>query len=344
MAPHSSTLAWKIPWTEEPGRLQSMGSRRVRHDWATSLSIFTFIHWRRKWQPTPVFLPGESQGRGSLVSCRLWGHTESNTTEATEHGWSSTMTARLQPHVALAPTPGAPPLIRSFVLQPEGLIRPKAATRDHRLGSAAQLLLLPIPLCPHLVLMISFTEWREVPSKTFLFLKLVWKILYVGLLTTMSHLINLYNPLLQRLERQTLSFPTSLVSNGSHRHSSGWRKARPHSEVCGCKGGRRGLGKMISCYSASWYLALNFDVMAEDRVAFLQLLNSKIKNHMPRRADWENRNSFKIIKFLRNGNDIDPGIKPRFPALQADSLPSGKTLPSGKPRGIVAIFLEVLIL
>ena len=62
MAPHSSTLAWKIPWTEEPGRLQSMGSQRVGHDWATSLSLFTFMHWRRKWQPTPVFLPGESQG------------------------------------------------------------------------------------------------------------------------------------------------------------------------------------------------------------------------------------------------------------------------------------------
>ena len=72
MAPYSSTLAWKIPWAEEPGRLQSMGSRRVRHDWATSLSLFTFMHWRRKWQPTPVFLPGESQGRGSLVGCRLW--------------------------------------------------------------------------------------------------------------------------------------------------------------------------------------------------------------------------------------------------------------------------------
>ena len=83
MAPHSSTLAWKIPWTEEPGRLQSMGSLRVRHDWATSLSLFTFMCWRRKWQPTPVFLPGESQGRGSLVGCRLWGCTESDTTEAT---------------------------------------------------------------------------------------------------------------------------------------------------------------------------------------------------------------------------------------------------------------------
>ena len=83
MAPHSSTLAWKIPWTEEPGRLQSMRPLRVGHDWATSLSLFTFLHWRRKWQPVPVFLPGESQGRGSLVGCCLWGHTESDTPEAT---------------------------------------------------------------------------------------------------------------------------------------------------------------------------------------------------------------------------------------------------------------------
>jgi len=83
MAPRSCTLAWKIPWTEEPGRLQSMGSLRVGYDWVTSLSLFTFIHWRRKWQPTPVFLPGESQGRGSLVGCRLWGRTELDTTEAT---------------------------------------------------------------------------------------------------------------------------------------------------------------------------------------------------------------------------------------------------------------------
>ena len=72
MAPHSSTLAWKIPWAEEPSGLQSMGLRRVGHDWVTSLSLFTFMHWRRKWQPTPVFLPGESQRRGSLVGCLLW--------------------------------------------------------------------------------------------------------------------------------------------------------------------------------------------------------------------------------------------------------------------------------
>ena len=83
MAPHSSTLAWRIPWMKESGGLQSMGSQRDGHDWATSPSLFTFMHWRRKWQPTPVFLPGESQGRWNLMGCCLWGHTESDTTEAT---------------------------------------------------------------------------------------------------------------------------------------------------------------------------------------------------------------------------------------------------------------------
>ena len=67
MAPHSSTLAWKIPWMEEPAVPGVAASR-------TQLSGFTF---------TPVFLPGESQGQGSLVGCHLWGRTESDTTEAT---------------------------------------------------------------------------------------------------------------------------------------------------------------------------------------------------------------------------------------------------------------------
>ena len=83
MAPHSSALAWEIPWAEGPGGLQSVGSQGVGHDSVTSLSLFAFMHWRRKWQSTPVFLPGESQGRGSLVGCCLWGRTESDTTEAT---------------------------------------------------------------------------------------------------------------------------------------------------------------------------------------------------------------------------------------------------------------------
>ena len=80
----SSTLAWKIPWIEEPGRLQSTGSQRVGYDWATSLSLFTFMHWRRKWQTTPVFFPGESQGWRSLVGFRLWGCAESDMTEVTK--------------------------------------------------------------------------------------------------------------------------------------------------------------------------------------------------------------------------------------------------------------------
>ena len=73
VALHSSTLAWKIPWTEEPGRLQSMGSLRVGHDWATSVSRFIFMHWRRKRQPTPLSClenprdgePGELPSMGS---------------------------------------------------------------------------------------------------------------------------------------------------------------------------------------------------------------------------------------------------------------------------------------
>ena len=77
MATHSSTLAWKIPWAEEHGRLQSMGSLRVGHDCATLLSLFTFIHWRRKRQPTPVFLPGESQGRGGAWWAAVYGVAQS---------------------------------------------------------------------------------------------------------------------------------------------------------------------------------------------------------------------------------------------------------------------------
>ena len=60
------------------------GVARSRTRLATSLSLFTFMHWRRKWQPTPVFFPGESQGWWSLVCCHLWGHTESDTTEVTQ--------------------------------------------------------------------------------------------------------------------------------------------------------------------------------------------------------------------------------------------------------------------
>ena len=94
MAPHSGTLAWEIPWMEEPGRLQSMGSRRVGHDWVNSLSLFTFTHWRRQWQPIPVFLPGESQGQGSLVGYRLWGRR-------VRHDWSDLAAAGLTGLISL---------------------------------------------------------------------------------------------------------------------------------------------------------------------------------------------------------------------------------------------------
>ena len=95
MAPYSSTLAWKIPWMEEPGGLQSMGSLRVGHKWATSLSLFAFMHWRRKWQPTPVFLPWESQGQGSLVGLLSMG------SHRVGHDWSNLAAAAA---AALLPT------------------------------------------------------------------------------------------------------------------------------------------------------------------------------------------------------------------------------------------------
>ena len=74
---HSSTLAWKIPWTEEPGRLKSIGSP----DWVTSLSLFTFMHWRRKWQPTPVPLPGKFHGLRSPEGYSARGRKDLDTTE-----------------------------------------------------------------------------------------------------------------------------------------------------------------------------------------------------------------------------------------------------------------------
>ena len=83
MAPHSSTLAWKIPWMEEPGRLQFMGLLRVGHNWVTSLSLFTFMRWSRKWQPTPVFLPGESHRTGEP------GGLPSMGSHSVGHDWSN---------------------------------------------------------------------------------------------------------------------------------------------------------------------------------------------------------------------------------------------------------------
>ena len=76
---------------KEPGRLQSMGLQGVGHDWATSLSLSTFMHWRKKWQPTPVFLPRESHGQRSLMGYSPWGHEELDMTEVT---WYTEISSR----------------------------------------------------------------------------------------------------------------------------------------------------------------------------------------------------------------------------------------------------------
>ena len=78
MAPHSSTLAWKIPWVEEPGAaVPGIAASQTRL--SGFAFTFHFHHWRRKWQPTPVFLPGESQGPGSLGGAAVYGVAQSLT-------------------------------------------------------------------------------------------------------------------------------------------------------------------------------------------------------------------------------------------------------------------------
>ena len=112
-ATHSSILACRIPWTEEPGRLQSSESQRVGHDWATFIlthiprsaivsggllvknppamqemqiqSLGQEVPWRRTWQLTPVFLPGKSHGQRSLVGYSPWGLKELDMTEVTSY-------------------------------------------------------------------------------------------------------------------------------------------------------------------------------------------------------------------------------------------------------------------
>ena len=83
LSPELQYSCLENPMDGGASRLQSMWSLRVGHYWATSLWLFTFMHWRRKWQHTPVFLPGKTQAWGKLVGCHLWGCTESDMTEAT---------------------------------------------------------------------------------------------------------------------------------------------------------------------------------------------------------------------------------------------------------------------
>ena len=83
MATHSGTFAWRIPWMEERCRLQSMGSQRVGHDWATLLSLFTFQVLEKEMATHSSVLAWRIPGMGEPGGCRLWGRTESDMTEAT---------------------------------------------------------------------------------------------------------------------------------------------------------------------------------------------------------------------------------------------------------------------
>ena len=82
MAARSSTLTWEIPWAEEPGRLQSMGSLRVGHDFTFTFTVH-FHALEKEMATHSSVLAWRIPGVGSLVGCRLWGHTESDTTEVT---------------------------------------------------------------------------------------------------------------------------------------------------------------------------------------------------------------------------------------------------------------------
>ena len=83
MAPHSSPLAWKTPWTEEPGGLQSMGSQRVGIGLSDFTFTFNFRTLEKEMATHSGVLAWRIPGMGSLVGCRLWGRTESDTTEVT---------------------------------------------------------------------------------------------------------------------------------------------------------------------------------------------------------------------------------------------------------------------
>ena len=105
MAPRSSTLAWKIPRAEEPGRLQSLGSLRVRHDRTSSLSLFTLMHWRRKWQPTPSVLAWRIPGTGEP------GGLPSMGSHRVGHDWSDWAAAAAAVCTSYSTTPSCPSLM-----------------------------------------------------------------------------------------------------------------------------------------------------------------------------------------------------------------------------------------
>ena len=81
MATHSSILAWEIPWTEEPGGLRACNSVCLQCGRPGFDPWVGKIPWRRKWQPTPVLLPGKFHGPRSLVGYSPWGHKQLDTPE-----------------------------------------------------------------------------------------------------------------------------------------------------------------------------------------------------------------------------------------------------------------------
>ena len=84
-ATHSSVLAWRIPGTGEPGGLLSMGSHRVGHDWSNLAAAAAAVQLSRKWQPTPLLVPGKSHGQRSLASYSSLGCKESDRMEQGTH-------------------------------------------------------------------------------------------------------------------------------------------------------------------------------------------------------------------------------------------------------------------
>ena len=166
MAAHSSTLAWKIAWTEEPGRVQSMESLRVRHDWVTSLPLFTFMHWRRKWQPTPVFLPGESQGRGAWWAA-VYGVAQSQTRlkglssssgRIIQSGFSSVQSVQSLSHVRLFAIPWIAACQASLSII-NSQSSPRLTSIESVMPSSHLILCHPLLLLPPIPPRISLFQW-----------------------------------------------------------------------------------------------------------------------------------------------------------------------------------------
>ena len=166
MAAHSSTLAWKIAWMEEPGRVQSMESLRVGHDWVTSLSLFTFMHWRRKWQPTPVFLPGESQGRGAWWAA-VYGVAQSQTRlkwlssssgRIIQSGFSSVQSVQSLSHVRLFATPWIAACQASLSIT-NSQSSPRLTSIESVMPSSHLILCHPLLLLPPIPPRISLFQW-----------------------------------------------------------------------------------------------------------------------------------------------------------------------------------------